>query len=267
VSDVVVIDEVVVLFGVEVGGAGWGRERRERMWVSFVERGVADAMVGRREGFFDPVVWGRAEGSPSREVRSSRSRMLRVSVGELKWGRKVGNEWLATGQDRSCIANNRKVMWVSWDDNRGYPHLATCTLCELHDELVIPEKRVIRTCITCGFIFGIRKKDAALLSRSRNTANDFSWIQLSLCKIWMAVLWPAGDNIGQIWIGQIQASDSPRHYRRELRAFLTHVAIHCVTFRHSPPGHNRIHGYWCRKRRSAWCRWLVVVITRVAAPR
>lgn len=55
-SGVVVIDEAVVLFGVEVGGAafgrGWfGRERRERMWVSFVERGVADAMVGRREGF------------------------------------------------------------------------------------------------------------------------------------------------------------------------------------------------------------------------
>jgi len=55
-SDVVVIDEAVVLFGVEVGGAafgrgGFGRERRERMWVSFVERGVADAMVGRREGF------------------------------------------------------------------------------------------------------------------------------------------------------------------------------------------------------------------------
>jgi len=46
-----------VLFGVEVwskvhvGGAACGRgecgsERRERMWVSFVDRGVADAMVG-----------------------------------------------------------------------------------------------------------------------------------------------------------------------------------------------------------------------------
>lgn len=51
-SGVVVMDEAMVWFEVEVGGGafgrgGFGRERRERMWVSFVERGDADAMGGR----------------------------------------------------------------------------------------------------------------------------------------------------------------------------------------------------------------------------
>lgn len=51
-SGVVVRDKAMGLLEGEVGGGalgrgGCGRERRERMWVSLAERGVADAMGGR----------------------------------------------------------------------------------------------------------------------------------------------------------------------------------------------------------------------------